>query len=377
MKMSSIKSPAESYHRILHITFNMGFGGTEQVIRQLVKHLPLDRYSNEILCVDGAVGDIGQALKKQGITVHVLKRFPGFDWRLALDINKLIRNRGFTIVHCHQYTPWLYGWLASFGTGAKLVFTEHGRFHPDSYRRKAWLVNRFLGATTSAIVAISKATGDALVKYEYLPRRRIEIIYNGIESVSVENTARLKVLDEFDLSADTRIIGTVARLDPVKNQDLILDAVSWLAQRVDKLHVVIVGDGPEREILEKRAKELGIENKVSFTGFISEPAHYLASMDIFLLPSFTEGASMTLLEAMSLGVPAVASRVGGSPEIIENSETGLLFDVDQPDRFIEHVSFLLEHPEKRKAIAENAKTRFAEKFSIYSFVSNYMALYES
>jgi hypothetical protein len=104
------------------MTFNMGFGGSEQVIRQLIAHLPKDQCINEILFIDGEVGASGQQLEaEQGITIHTLERQPGLDWRLALNIRCLIKEGGFTIVHCHQYTPWFYGWLGSLGTSMTLL----------------------------------------------------------------------------------------------------------------------------------------------------------------------------------------------------------------------------------------------------------------
>ncbi len=375
--MNNQPTDKQAAHRILHITFNMGFGGTEQVIRQLVMHLPKDQFSNEILCIDGEVGEIGKRLEtEQGITIHKLKRQPGLDLRLALNIRRLIKRGGFNIVHCHQYTPWFYGWLGSMATGVRLFFTEHGRFYPDRYRRKAWLINKLMARTTDAIVAISKATGDALVEYEYLPRKRIDVVYNGIEPLNAEYCEVARIRQELRLKPNALVIGTVARLDQVKNQSLILETFAYLNGDFENLYVLIVGDGPEREALEDRARRLGISQQVLFTGFIQNPERYMSVMDIFLLPSFTEGTSMTLLESMSLGVPCIVSKVGGNPEIITDKRTGRLFEIGKPEQFQEILNDLLMDADQRTSFSERAKEEFHERFSVSSFVMNYQNLYQ-
>ncbi len=105
--------------KVLHITFNMGIGGTEQVIRQLVQGMASEGVESEILCIDGQIGPIGEALEQSGIPVHKLARKQGFDWSLIGGIRKCLRERRFDVVHCHQYTPWVYGWLAALGTKAQ------------------------------------------------------------------------------------------------------------------------------------------------------------------------------------------------------------------------------------------------------------------
>jgi glycosyltransferase involved in cell wall biosynthesis len=143
--------------RILHLTHEMAFGGTQQVISQLVTNLDSERFYCEIACIDGKVGSLGEKLQSNGTNVHVLHRGSGFDFALVKAVRKLLKDEKFDIVHCHQYTPYVYGIFASLFTRVKVVFTEHGRFHPDSYSWKRRLVNPVLGKLTDSIVAISVA----------------------------------------------------------------------------------------------------------------------------------------------------------------------------------------------------------------------------
>ena len=122
--------------KILHLTYHMGIGGTEQVIFQLVNNADDSLFENSIVCLEGEVGPIGQQLQESGTQFHILHRNPGFDTDLIKSVRNIIKSENIDIVHCHQYTPYVYGVLASLITSARVVFTEHGRFHPDRY---SWL----------------------------------------------------------------------------------------------------------------------------------------------------------------------------------------------------------------------------------------------
>jgi glycosyltransferase involved in cell wall biosynthesis len=290
-------------------------------------------------------------------------------------LRRLIREQGFDIVHCHQYTPFFYGVLASSMTSSKLVFTEHGRFYPDRYRYKALFINPILALLTSGLVAISEATRLALARYEFMPIKRIQVIYNGIRGLQADSDEVRALRGQLGLPAGAFIVGTVSRLDKVKNQEMMLRAFARFRQVVGQAWLLLVGDGPEREHLERLAEQLGIADQVKFVGFIREPANYLALMDIFLLSSHTEGTSMTLLEAMSLGVPIVATQVGGNPEIVVNGETGLLTAAGEEHAFSEAMLRIYRDPQLRSKLAEAGLKRFEDQFSVEKMTKQYVHLY--
>jgi len=363
--------------RVLHLTFNMGIGGTEQVIKQLVLGMADEGVTSEILCIDGHIGPVGEALQKVGVPVHQHKRKQGFDWSLTQSIRKRLRLGQFDVIHCHQYTPWVYGWLGAVGTKAKVVFTEHGRFHPDRYRRKARLINPILARFTPTIVAISEATKKALIEYEYLPEGKIQVIYNGIKPLTKNIEAAAAVRKKLGIPIEALVIGTVSRLDPVKNQQMMLKAFKLFLQKHPDSYLLMVGDGPDKNSLVNLADEYEISSRVIFTGFIDAPVHYLSAMDMFLLSSHTEGTSMTLLEAMSLQIPAIATAVGGNPEIIIQNVTGRLTEPDDERSFSNAMVELAESSQLRKNMGEKANERFAEKYSTKIMKQHYLALYVS
>lgn len=361
--------------RVLHVTFDMAIGGTEQVIRQLVLNLPADEFDNEIFCIDGKIGAVGAQLQQQGIRIHQATRKTGLDFNLIKTLRQTLRSGDFDVVHCHQYTPWVYGWFAAWGCKAKVVFTEHGRFFPDRSRGKALPLNVLMALTTSAITAISSATRDALARYEWVPKSRVQVVYNGIQPL-IPNPERVRQLrQELGINPDTVVLGTVARLDPVKNQQMMLQAFALVCKEVPDILLLLVGDGPSRQMLEQEAVRLGISSLVRFTGFQTHVADYLALMDIYLLSSHTEGTSMTLLEAMNLQRPCVATAVGGNPEIVADQQTGLLSPDDDATAFATNIRCLLNDATKKIAMGQAGKQRFDASFSVTQMAAAYRKIY--
>lgn len=371
--MTDIRQPL----RILHLTFNMDIGGTEQVISQLVTHLDANQFQCTILCIDGEVGRLGAQLAEQGLAVSAMKRRPGLDWNLVRSLRDWIRTENIQLVHCHQYTPYTYGWFATRFLGVPLVFTEHGRFHPDRYRTKAALINPLMALTTQAITAISRATKLALRRYEFIPGFKVRVIYNGIEGLTSDRNEQDQLRRQLGVEPGRPIVGTVARLDKVKNQSMMIRAFRALKSRHSRACLLLVGDGPERAALERQVRELGLESDVFFTGFIVRPKAYLALMDVFLLSSFTEGTSMTLLEAMSLGIPAVVTGVGGNPEICVDGRTGRVVGNDDEVGFANAMDALLSDPDERRRMGRNAMDRFEREYSVERMVDCFAGLYQS
>lgn len=363
--------------RILHVTFSMDFGGTEQVIAQLVRGLPQTEFDSLVACIDGNIGPMADGMREQGIQVIGLGRKPGLDRSLVRRLRDLVRREHIDVLHGHQYTPWFYAWLAGLGTGAKVVFTEHGRFYPDHYRWKAFWLNPVMALTSEAVVAISEATRLALARYEFIPKARVLRIYNGIEPLTREPGRRQQIRQALGIPDTAFVLGTVARLDPVKNQRMLLDAAARMMQQDSEVRVLLVGDGPERAQLERLVDELGIRERVLFTGFQAQPGDYMQAMDVFLLTSWTEGTSMTLLEAMSLELPCVATVVGGNPEIVEDGVTGRLVPCDDAETLYRRLCELRDSPEVCRHMGQKGRARFLERFTVDRMVAGYAGLYRS
>ncbi|MBE1287787.1 MAG: glycosyltransferase [Alteromonadaceae bacterium] len=363
--------------RVAHLTYDMRIGGTEKVIANIIESCANSTCTHQILCLEQPLGPFGTELKKHGIDIFEWNRKPSFDVSLILKLRKHIKQHDIDILHCHQYTPWSYGALACIGLATKVIFTEHGRFYPDSSSSKRRFINPLLNFFTSAVTAISSATKHALVDFEYLPQKDILVIYNGIkplryEPVDKDNMEQLR--EHHNIGQNTLTLGTVARLDPIKNHSLMIDATAQLIKKGFDLHLIIVGDGEMRHSLEQQIEELDISKYVTLTGYKTHPKNYLQLFDVFLLTSFSEGTSMTLLEALSLAIPTIVTDVGGNPEIIDNNKHGLVINNDDLNGLTKAIQTLSD-ANTRERMSSAAKEHFDSYFTDSVMVENYMKLY--
>lgn len=362
--------------KVLHVTYDMRIGGTEQVIRNLIESADSSAFTMSILCLESPLGPFGEALQSKGISITCLSRRAGIDKELIKATRAVIREQQIDIVHCHQYTPWFYGTLATAFTGTKTIFTEHGRFYPDSTTWKRRVINPLLLTNTDAVTAISQATKRALTEFEFIAENKISVIYNGIVGLQPRDTT-YQIRQELGLSEKTLLLGTVARLDPIKNHTMMLNAFNKVLEAGIDAKLVIVGDGDERANLESTIESLALKDKVILTGYITDPTAYLEAMDIYLLSSLSEGTSMTLLEAMSLYRPCVVTDAGGNPEIIEHGYNGLVTPNDDAQAYATAIITLCENADLRSEMGKAARKRFEERFSTASMTKSFEALYAS
>ena len=363
--------------RVMHLTYDMGIGGTEQVIKNLIEGSSRNRFDMTIYCIEEPIGAFGEMLLQNGTEITSRQRQAGFDRQLVRALRRHIQRNAIDILHCHQYTPWAYGALAAAGLKCKVIFTEHGRFYPDRSSWKRRLVNPLLVGLTHRITAISQATKQALTDYEFISADRIEVIYNGIHPLQVEPSDIAHTRSEMGIEDSTQVIGTIARMDPIKNHVMMLNAFANVLEQHPDCRLVIVGDGEERQNLENRVRELNLKNQVSFAGYIRNPGRYLACMNIFLLSSLSEGTSMTLLEAMSLSKPCIVTNAGGNPEIVIDGETGRVTENDDEVGFACAINQLLDNPEMTETLGRQARQRFDDKFVAKSMCEQYANVYRS
>ena len=363
--------------KILHLTFDMHIGGTEQVIKNLIEGSNDKQFQMSIFCIEEPIGPFGQMLQEKCISIDSTQRREGFDMKLIKTIRQHLKKHRIDVLHCHQYTPWVYGTLAALGTKTRIIFTEHGRFYPDRTSWKRKIINPLPTLFTAKITAISKATKQALVDFEYIPECKIEVIYNGIHAVKVakEKTKALKT--ELGIDDSMAIIGTIARLDSIKNHPMMFQAFKQVQQKHPNTKLILVGDGEERQSLEKIANKLNLTDHIIFTGYIAKPEHYLDCMDVFLLPSLSEGTSMTLLEAMSLSKPCVVTDAGGNPEIIQHNVNGYVTENNNASAFAEAILDLINKPAVNKKMSEESGKRYEELFSSNIMSKKYLKLYLS
>jgi glycosyltransferase involved in cell wall biosynthesis len=232
-----------------------------------------------------------------------------------------------------------------------------------------------LAMMTHKLTAISEATKQALVKYEFLKANKIDVIYNGIKGLQFYKNAALEIKTKLKIQADDIVFGTIARLDPIKNHNMMLSAFAEVSKKNPKTKLIIVGDGELMPALKSLIQTLDIEDIVILTGYIPYPKDYLAIFDIFLLSSLSEGTSMTLLEAMSLAKPCIVTDAGGNKEIVMHGETGLVTDNDNMFQFSDAMLALASDKSTREKYGQNARRVFDEKFDVRHLSKAYSTIY--
>ena len=360
---------------VMHITYDMRIGGTEMVIKNIIEGSDSSLFEMSIFCIESPLGPFADELLNKGISIICHARKPGFDLSLIKTIKQHIKLNNIDVLHCHQYTPYVYGVLAAIGTKTKVIFTEHGRFYPDSSSWKRKLINPLLNRFTAATTAISAATKDALVEYENFPAKSIEVVYNGIAPVTYDEQEVTRLKKHYLIADHELCLGTIARLDPIKNHAMMLKAFRQVIDAGIAAKLVIVGDGEERQNIEALIQQLDLNARVILTGYEAKPQALLAMMDIYLLSSLSEGTSMTLLEAMSLGKPCVVTDAGGNGEVIEHNINGLVSPNDHTEQFSAAIKILALSKEKRLLLGQHAAQIFNQKFTREIMITSYFNLY--
>lgn len=364
--------------RILHVVLTMEVGGAEKLVFDMIRHPVFAASRPAVACLD-AVGTLGAKLEEENYRVFFKNRKSGLDWGVVPWLRQIIRQEQIEVVHAHQYTPLFYTVPAALWPARrKVVYTEHGRFYPD---RKSWkraIVNPLLARGVDHLISISQATAEAMATYDNLPGDRIRVIHNGIDPENLnpptDTAARRR---EFGISDSARIVGTAARLEEIKNLPMMLRAFRLVLAAAPDTVLVIAGEGSQTDRLKEMTAALGIASQVRFLGLRFDLPEIYKLMDVFLLTSFTEGISVTLLEAMGSGVPAVVTDVGGNREVVVAGKTGYMEAVDDDQALAEKVLALLGNHELARDFGRCAQQRVRQHFSFAGMISSYERCYRS
>jgi L-malate glycosyltransferase len=368
-------TPAIPVAFVLHV---MQVAGAEMLVAETIRRLG-SRLSPVVVCID-RVGQLGEIMRGEGVEVLALDRRPGLDLAVSRRLATILRERRIRVVHAHQYTPFFYAALAKLQLGHRtwLMLTEHGRHYPDvvSWQRR-WANRLVLSRLADEVNAVASFSARALQAREGFPPP-IEVVENGIDvhlyGVPSDRAAAKRSVG---LAEHRRHIVCVARLHPVKDHAMLLRAFAIVARRIADVDLVLAGDGELRGTLEAQSRELGLQRRVLFLGIRRDVPALLRAAELFALVSVSEGASLTVLEAMASGLPSVLTAVGGNPELVRHEQEGLLVprgdDAAAAAAFIE----LLEHPERGVALGKKARERALATFQLERTVQRYAQKYQA
>lgn len=369
---------------IAHIIFTLGTGGLENGLVNIINRCPPSRYRHAIICLSHAQ-EFSRRLTATNVEIIELHKKPGHDlgmyWRLWRQLRRLRP----AVVHTRNLAALETQVLGLLMPGCKRVHGEHGRDMHDldgSNKKYQWL-RRALNPLVHHFIAVSQDLSQWLVDTVGIPEAKVTQIYNGVDS---QRFARKPHASDslpagFRPAGDSMVLGAVGRLVAVKDQQLLLVALHKLvterpALRTN-LRLVIVGDGPERSSLTAMIDGLELKEMVWLAGDRDDIPELLHAMDIFVLPSLGEGISNTLLEAMASGLPAIASSVGGNPELVKEQVTGLLFPAGDAKALAQAIVTLIDNRSLRYSLGQAAESRIRQNFKWERTVENYLALYDA
>lgn len=362
--------------KVMQVIDGMGIGGAEMVVRDLVHHLDRDRFDVSVCCTKGVGGAIGEALLKEGANLFVLSktRDGRTDYFEPFRLRRAAMDRGVDIMHSH-------GTAALFTTGlcrlmtrpVKLVHTLHYGNYPYTARRRH-LMEKMCVRLVDHLVAVGLEQGRQVQTIYGLSDSQMDVVWNGIKPLTPTPDPSFRS----QVGADDRLlIGTIAKLIEQKGLEDLLMVARRCKDAGHRMKFVIVGDGPLRADLERRRREVGVEDVVHFTGWIHDAAKcVLPSFDVFFQPSRWEAMSIVILEAMSCSKAIVATKVGDNPHVLQHGVNGLLVDSGDIESMVSALT-QLTNAKIRADLGQNALARFMEKFTIEQMIHRYENIYSA
>jgi glycosyltransferase involved in cell wall biosynthesis len=358
---------------ILHLIETSGPGGAEKMLINLVESLEPASYTSLIgLMKDGW---LRRVLSDLGYETLILPHTRSIDFEFVRNLISVIKGKNIDLMHAHEFAMNTLGSLASLTTRVPIVATVHGKnYYGEKWRRR--LAYRWV-SRQSRMVAVSEDIAEFLAHEIGISRRNIMTIHNGIRTDLFLNddSARARYRSLFRLNEGQPLIGTVGSLYPVKGHTYLLNALAIVKRSVKDVKAVIVGRGFLLDQLIAEATSLGLGGDVEFLGFREDIPMLIQAMDIFVLPSLSEGHPLALLEAMASQKPVVATDVGGLREVVQDGKVGILVPRKDPQALAEKIIMLIKNKELAQEMAIAGRIRSVNVFDIKNTVKKYTDIY--
>jgi glycosyltransferase involved in cell wall biosynthesis len=322
-------------------------------------------------------------LAEAGVPIMKLPFEPGY--RRALQdayalraVVRLLRRHRFDLVNTHSPRAGVLGRIAALTAGVPAVLTAHGfPFNPAIRtgigRALSLRVERFLAPRTSAYICVSDAVRQLALQQRVASPDSLHVVHNGAAGCD-ERLERDSELERF--SREGPLAGSITVLRPGKGADVFLEAAAHVLDRMPEARLALVGKGILRGGLERRARAIGLDDRLRFFDYRGPTARQCRSLDLLVLASPWEALPLGLLEALACGVPQVATNVGGNPEVVIDGETGLLFPPNDPTALAERIVHLLRESDLRARMADASRARHRDFFTLGRMLDDTVAVYE-
>jgi glycosyltransferase involved in cell wall biosynthesis len=379
--------------KVLRVIARLNVGGPALHVAYLAEGLADRGYDTTLVAGSLARGEesMSQVAETRGARIVTLPHLardisPLNDALAVFRLAGLIRRERPQILHTHTAKAGFVGRIAALLAGDArppiVVHTFHGHVLRGYFNPFVTLgfrtLERWLASVTTKLIAVSPEVRDDLVRLHVAPQEKFAVVRLGIEleqRVGGGEDVRRETRRQLGVAPDAFVVGWVGRMTAVKRTDDVLLAFRKLVDRDVDAWLCLVGDGPDREHLERRAHELGIARRCLFVGYQDDVAPYYEAIDALLLPSGNEGTPVSVIEALAAGRPAVATRVGGVPDVVRDGVDGFLVDVGDATSLADRLADLAREPARRAEMGRDGRERVLQRYAVDRLVDDVDALY--
>lgn len=356
-------------------------GGVEKMLQMLLKSMDRTRFEHTLVASDDYNEEAYEGLVDRFVRVKMCNALsPTTDSAAVRAVRKIVRRLRPDIVYCHSSKAGGVGRLACIGLGVNVVYNPHGwafSMKGSKVKRIIYLtLERMLAPFTTQFVAISNYEKETAVGHGVARPERIKVIYNGVDIQALRQAAANSVeRKSLGIREDAYVVGMVGRIAPQKAPDVFLRMADEVKHNIPEAHFMLVGDGIQRHELEEGIRKRKLNNCFTVTGWVDNPAEYVAMMDQVVLLSRWEGFGLVLVEYMVERKPVVATRVGGIPEIITDNENGLLVPDEDAHSAAAAVMKLYNNPTLKAEMIDKAEKKALAMFDMHRMAKEHERLF--
>lgn len=367
---------------IVHLIYRLDFGGLETLLVDMINRMPAAQYRHAIICLTDYT-EFSKKITQADVEIFSLHKPPGLGLGTHFKLWKLLRHLQPAILHTYNLATIEYAFISTLAGVPIRIHAEHGRDagDPEGKNRKHNLLRWLMIPFIDRFIPVSTDLQRWLKTVVDVPDTKNLLINNGVDTEVFRPKEIRDNIPEYKIFlADCFVIGTVGRIQDVKNQSGLIDAFIRLQELLptekSRLRLVIVGDGPLLPALKEKVQAAGIADSVWLPGSRADIAEIIRAFSIFVLPSIAEGTPVTILEAMSTGLPVVATRVGGIPEVVVDNVTGILIPPSDPEALATAMARYYIQPELIAKHGAAGREYVVRKNSMTAMLAAYTKLYD-